>query len=461
MQKMEESMTNIIGIVGLVLGLAVLSILIYKRVPAILAALAATAVVTVFNPVDPWTSLSTLFNGIGSTFGTYFPIFFFATIYGKLMSDTGCANAIAEFFMKLFGPESVILVISVTTALLVYGGVTAMVVAFTVFPLGVSLCRKANISKTLLPAIIQLGQATFALTALPGTPQLNNIIPTAYLGTTSTAAPVLGIIATLVMFGLGYFYLSHEVAKSRARGEGFDENSLRPGSVSELSGDDLPKPLLAFLPIILLIVIYMVLERITFGGYQLKDANPYAPVCTAMIIAIVYLLILGHLMGNTSTVKESIIRGAAEWIGPLLSFSIVVGFGRVISSTTGYASLVDAVTNLNMNPYLSAALSVTLLAGVTGSASGGINIALSSEKLVQSWTSQLSSPAQLAALHRIISVSSCGLDSLPHCGGILATLDVCQETHSSSYKYIFMITVVFTLIAAALLVLLASIGFVY
>jgi H+/gluconate symporter-like permease len=114
-----------------------------------------------------------------------------------------------------------------------------------------------------------------------------------------------------------------------------------------------------------------------------------------------------------------------------------------------------------MNPYLSAALSVTLLAGVTGSASGGINIALSSEKLVQSWTSQLSSPAQLAALHRIISVSSCGLDSLPHCGGILATLDVCQETHSSSYKYIFMITVVFTLIAAALLVLLASIRFVY
>ncbi len=454
-------MNNILGITGLVLGLAVLSILIYKRVPAILAALAATAVVTIFNPADPWTSLTTLFGGIGTTFGTYFPIFFFATIYGKLMSDTGCANAIAEFFMKLFGPESVILVISVTTALLVYGGVTAMVVAFTVFPLGVSLCRKANISKTLLPAIIQLGQATFALTALPGTPQLNNIIPTAYLGTTSTAAPVLGIIATIVMFGLGYFYLKREVAKSRARGEFFDENALRPGSVSELSGEDLPKPVFAFLPIILLIVLYMIFERASFSGYRLKDVNPYAPVCTAMIIAIIYLLVLGTLMGNKKTVQDSIKKGAAEWVGPLLSFSIVVGFGRVISSTAGYASLVNAVTSLNMNPYLSAALSVTLLAGVTGSASGGINIALSSEKLVQSWTSQLSTPAQLGALHRIISVSSCGLDSLPHCGGILATLDVCQETHATSYKYIFMITVVFTLIAAALLVALASIGLVY
>ncbi|MBQ1386526.1 MAG: GntP family permease, partial [Erysipelotrichales bacterium] len=332
-------------------------------------------------------------------------------------------------------------------------------VAFTVFPLGVSLCRKANITKKLLPAIIQLGQATFALTALPGTPQLNNIIPSAYLGTTSTAAPVLGLIATAIMFGLGYTYLTHEVKKSQKRGEGFDESALRPGSVSALSGEQLPKPFFAFMPIFLLIGLYMLFERVTFGNYSLKAHNPYAPVCTAMILAIVYLLILGIAMHRKNDVIASVKRGAAEWIGPLLSFSIVVGFGRVIASTEGYASLVDMVTHLNMSPYLSAALSVTLLAGVTGSASGGINIALSSEQLVASWTSKLTTPAELGALHRIISVSSCGLDSLPHCGGILATLDVCQESHATSYKYIFVITVIFTLIAAAVLVLLASLGF--
>ena len=142
---------------------------------------------------------------------------------------------------------------------------------------------------------------------------------------------------------------------------------------------------------------------------------------------------------------------------PAFNFSCTLP--RVIASTEGYASLVDMVTHLNMSPYLSAALSVTLLAGVTGSASGGINIALSSEQLVASWTSKLTTPAELGALHRIISVSSCGLDSLPHCGGILATLDVCQESHATSYKYIFVITVIFTLIAAAVLVLLASLGF--
>lgn len=449
------------GIFGLILGLAVLSILIYKRVPVTYAALAASLTVAVFNLMEPWTALTALFNGIGSTFGTYFPIFFFATIYGQLMSETGCANAIANYFIKLFGSKSVVLVISITTALLVYGGVTAMVVAFTVFPIGVNLIRKADITKKLLPAMIQLGQATFALTALPGTPQLNNIIPTAYLGTTSTAAPVLGLIATAIMFGLGWVYLENEVRKSRERGEHFEESSLRPGSIREMDAASLPSPLPAFLPVILLIVLYVLFERVTFGTYSLKTMNSFAPVCTAMIIAIVYLLVLGISKGQKEEMVNALKTGAASSFGPLLSFATVVGFGSVIKATSGYASLVAMVTGLNMNPFLSAALSVTILAGVTGSASGGINIALSSEALVSSWTSQLTTQAQLNALHRIISVSSCGLDSLPHCGGILATLDVCQETHATAYKYIFMITVIFTLIAAAAIVLLSMLGFTY
>ena len=449
------------GIFGLILGLAVLSILIYKRVPVTYAALAASLTVAIFNLMEPWTALTALFNGIGSTFGTYFPIFFFATIYGQLMSETGCANAIANYFIKLFGSKSVVLVISITTALLVYGGVTAMVVAFTVFPIGVNLIRKADITKKLLPAMIQLGQATFALTALPGTPQLNNIIPTAYLGTTSTAAPVLGLIATAIMFGLGWVYLEHEVRKSRERGEHFEESSLRPGSIREMDEASLPSPLPAFLPVILLIVLYILFERVTFGSYSLKAMNSFAPVCTAMIIAIIYLLVLGAGKGQKEEMVNALKAGAASSFGPLLSFATVVGFGSVIKATSGYASLVAMVTGLNMNPFLSAALSVTILAGVTGSASGGINIALSSEALVSSWTSQLTTQAQLNALHRIISVSSCGLDSLPHCGGILATLDVCQETHATAYKYIFMITVIFTLIAAAAIVLLSMLGFTY
>ena len=446
------------GIIGLILGLLVLSVLIYKRIPAIYSALCATFVIALFNRMEIWSALTALFTGIGNTFGTYFPVFFLATVYGGLMSETGCANAIAEFFIRLFGSRSVVLVISITTALLVYGGVTAMVVAFTVFPIGVNLIRKADIPKKLLPAFIQLGQATFALTALPGTPQLNNIIPTAYLGTTSTAAPVLGLIATAIMFGLGYAYLQYEVRKCRKNGEHFDEKTLRPGSVKEMDPDSLPKTLPAFLPVFLLIVLYILFERVSFGSYSLKAANSFAPVCTAMACAILYLIVLGTRHSSLSQIFDSLKTGAVNSIGPLLGFSIVVGFGSVVKATSGYASLVETVTHLDMDPYVSAALSISVLAGVTGSASGGINIALSSQQLVNSWTSQLTTPAQLSALHRIISVSSCGLDSLPHCGGILATLDVCQENHASSYRYIFVITVLFTVTAAAVITLLAMAG---
>ncbi len=447
------------NILGLLLGLAVLSILIYKRVPGIFSALIASLVVAAFNVLDPWEALTHLFDGIGQTFGTYFGIFFFATIYGKLMSDTGCANAIADYLSKVFGKDSVILIISITTAILVYGGVTAMVVAFTVFPIGVNLIRKADIPKSLLPGMIQLGQATFALTALPGTPQLNNLIPGKYFSTPSTSAPLLGIIASLIMFGLGYWYLKYEIKKAKSNGEHFDENTLRKGSVPEMEASEYPSTILAFMPIILLLVVYMIFDRITFNGYSMKAYNAFGPICTAMIVSIIYLMILGFFRNQKNIIINSLRLGATEFVDPLLGFAIVVGFGSVIKNTEGYAILVNYVTNLDMNPYLSSALSIMALAGVTGSASGGISIALSSEQLVASWTSKLAAPQQLEALHRIISVSSCSLDSLPHCGGVLATLDICQETHQTAYKHIFVITVVNTLIASFVIVALAMLGF--
>ncbi len=449
---------NLLGIIGLIIGLIDLSLLIYKKVNALLAAIAGTIVVALFNSLEIWTSLTYLTEGIGSTLATYLPVFFCATLYGKLMSDTGCANAIAEFFAKIFGNNSAVLVITLTTALLVYGGVSAMVVAFTVFPIGITMLRKSDVPKKFLPAIIALGQSTFALTALPGTPQLNNIIPTTYLGTTSTAAPLLGIIASIIMFGLGYGYLQYEIKKAKKAGEGFDETSIKPGTLSSLEVGQTPSTILAFLPIILLIILYITFENVSFGSYQLGDYYTYAPVCTAMVVSMIYLIILQYCKQGSQALKKTISEGSGNWVGSLINFSIVVGFGTVIKNTAGYASLIDLVTGLDMNPYLSAALSVTLLAGVTGSASGGISIALSSEKLVASWTSQLTTQSQIGALHRIISVSSCGLDSLPHCGGILTTLSICDETHQSSYKYTFVVTVVFTLVAAAVLVILASLG---
>lgn len=444
-----------IQIIGLILALIVLIYLVFKQVPTVFCVLCAALTAGIFNRVEVWTTLNTLAQGTGSTFASYMFVFLLSTIYGELMSSLGCANAIADFLVKLFGKKNVVVIIILTTGLLVYGGVTAMVVCFTVCPIGISLLKEANISKKFLPAMIAFGQGTFALTALPGTPQLNNIIPTEALHTTSTAAPVLGMIAAVLMFVLGTVYLQHEVNKSKKRGEGFEgQESIAEDTVTE----ERPKPLLAFMPMILLVVCYMAFENLSFFGYRFSDYGAYTAISSAMVAAIAYLMLLGFASGKKKTAIENLGKGAVDWIMPLLNFSMIVGFGSVIKITAGFSLLTDIALNIPGPKYISAAISVCLLAGVTGSASGGMKIALSSQELVANW---MAGNMNASAMHRIVSVASCGLDSLPHCGGILATLNVCHETHASSYKYIFVTTVLVPILATAVIVACACMGLTF
>jgi H+/gluconate symporter-like permease len=448
------STIEITGIIGLVLGLGVLITLVYKKIHPIFAAICATLVVGIFNLIEPWTVLTIFANGVGAILGRYLFLFLFATIYGVLMSATGCANKIALFLIKLLGKKSVIVVILLSTGILVYGGVSAMVVVFTIYPIGVMLIKEANISKKFLPAFIAMGQGTFALTALPGTPQLNNIIPCAYLGTKPTAAPVLGIIAAIVMFTLGTIYLTIQVNKSKLRGEGFEETSIEVETeVETLQTDNYPKTVFAFLPLIILMGLFLFFDNATFGSYSFSS---FEAINTAMLIAIIYLCLLGVVRNQKKLIKESLAQGSVEWITPLLNFSIVVGFGSVIQNSTGFTAILNAMLRAGGSSYIIATITVCLLAGVTGSASGGLQITLSNSVLVDTWVADAT--INLSALHRIISVASCSLDSLPHCGGILAVLEVCHETHARSYKHIFVVTVLVPLVATAVIVALAMLG---
>ncbi len=447
-----------LGIIGLLLGLATLILLVFKKTPTALAVVGASLVAGILNGVEPWTALNSLERGTGNTFAAYLFVFFLATVYGELMSATGCANTIANTFIKIFGKKNVVMIISLTTGLLVYGGVTAMVVCFTVAPIGISLLKETNISKRFLPAIISLGMCTFALTALPGTPQLNNIIPTEALGTTSTAAPVLGLIAAAIMFGLGLVYLQMVVNKSIKNGETFDDSTVKPGSYEVIDPNKCPSAVQSFLPLVILMASYRIFETYGLFGYVFAEHGAYSAVSTAMFLAVAYLVVLGYVRKDGTKTMATLKKGAVDWIMPLLNFSMIVGFGSVIKITEGFAELTRLALSIPGPAYVSAAISVCLLAGVTGSASGGMKIAISSEALVNSW---LNSGVNLNALHRILSVSSCGLDSLPHCGGILATLNVCNETHSSSYKEIFVVTVIIPIIATAVIVALACAGLTF
>lgn len=454
--------TDVLNIAGLVLALAALIVLIFKKVPVVFAVSIAAVIAAVTNwstsgTGNIWYALNNFAQGTGNTFYQFLFVFLLSTIYGELVAGLGMADSIAKFFIKLFGKGAAAVVIVITTALLVYGGVSAMVVAFTVAPIGISLLRQSNISKKFLPALIALGQSTFALTALPGSPQVNNIIPSSYLGSSSTAAPVLGIIASIIMLGLGLAYLLWQIARSKKKGDTFEEE-LVPQQYKNIDNDDnkkLPNIILSFLPMVVLIGLFITLENVHFGSYTFKTQyNGMASVCTAMFAVIIYLVVYGLATGKKDVTLNIIKKGSVDWIVPLLNFAMIVGFGSVIQKLNGFSVLTNLVIGLGANYYV-AAVTVCILAGVTGSASGGLKIALNSNELVASWTS---STMNMNALHRVISIASGGLDSLPHCGGILADLQVCGENHSRSYFHIFIVTVVIPIIATIVVCTLASLG---
>ncbi|VEI47581.1 H+/gluconate symporter and related permeases [Actinobacillus equuli] len=91
--------------------------------------------------------------------------------------------------------------------MLTYGGVSLFVVVFAVYPLALAVFKEANITRRLIPGTIACGAFTFTMTALPGSPQIQNLIPTRYFGTDAMAAPIMGIIASAVLFFGGVAYL--------------------------------------------------------------------------------------------------------------------------------------------------------------------------------------------------------------------------------------------------------------
>lgn len=131
---------------------------------------------------------------------SFFPVFMLGAVFGKLMEDTGMAKSIAHTIIQKLGPKHAILSTVVSAAVLTYGGVSMFVVVFAVYPFAAALFKEAGIPKKLVPACIVLGAFTFTMDCLPGTPQIQNIIPTNFLGTNVYAAPYLGTISALIIF---------------------------------------------------------------------------------------------------------------------------------------------------------------------------------------------------------------------------------------------------------------------
>ncbi|MDE2585884.1 MAG: GntP family permease, partial [Betaproteobacteria bacterium] len=387
----------------------------------------------------------------------YFPVFLLGAIFGKVIELSGFSKSIVSAVIGIVCQKRAILSIVTVCALLTYGGVSLFVVVFAVYPFAAEMFRQGNIPKRLIPGTIALGAFTITMDALPGTPQIQNIIPTTFFKTNTWAAPWLGTIGAVFIILMGLTYLEWRRRQALASGEGYGDKLLNEPEPFE--HENLPNPFIALLPLVLVGVMNKVFTEVIPALYgkvhEMTLAGATKPITTEVskvvaIWAVEAALLVGILtviLFAFKPVTSKFAEGTKAAIGGSLLAAMNTaseyGFGAVIAGLPGFLVVADGLKAIP-NPLVNEAITVTTLAGITGSASGGMSIALAAmaETFIQN---AQAAGIPLEVFHRIASMASGGMDTLPHNGAVITLLAVTGLTHRQSYKDIFTITMIKTL----------------
>ncbi len=389
----------------------------------------------------------------------YFPVFLLGAVFGKLIEISGFSKSIVAATIRVVGAQRAMLSIVLVCAILTYGGVSLFVVVFAVYPFAAELFRQSNIPKRLIPGTIALGAFTFTMDALPGTPQIQNIIPTSFFGTNTWAAPWLGVIGAIFILICGMSYLEWRRRAAVAAGEGYGDNLVNEPVA--FTGGQLAHPLVAILPLVLVGVSNKLftqwIPQLYGKTHEFVPAvmGNAAPVIQDVPKVAAIWAVQGALLVGIACVLAfawgPVIRSFAEGSKQAISGAMLAamntaseyGFGAVIAALPGFLIVANALGAIP-NPLVNEAITVTSLAGITGSASGGMSIALAA--MSETFIANASAAGiPMEVLHRVASMASGGMDTLPHNGAVITLLAVTGLTHRQSYKDIFAITVIKTL----------------
>lgn len=446
-----------LGHLGLLAGLILLIVLALRGINIVVAVLLSILVIGLSNQMAVADVFLQYFpfgaSGAFSFAGNFFLLFLCGAIFGRMMAASQAAASIALAFINWLGAKRALWVAMLVCALLTYGGVVVFVVIFTMYPLGVTLMREANIPRRIYAAAIALGAGTFTMTALPGTPSIHNVIAARELGTDLFAGGWIGLFAAVIMTVGGMWYLQRQWQQSLQRGEGY-QATKQDEQMHQLAAQagSVPPWGLALVPIVLVLAIIVIPRLLLIGGVspqgtswfsELVAFNLEQPVLWASFALIVgslaCLLLFPALRQGFS---KALGQGADDAVLPLINTAAVIGFGGVVIQTAGFHQFAEWLLGLNMPAVLSAFVSANLISGVTASASGGLQIFMSS--LAPAYLEAGVSPE---VLHRISNLASGGLDSLPHSGAVIALLTLMGLTHKEAYRDIFVVSVVIPIFA--------------
>ncbi len=477
------------GLLGILLGLGLLVFLAFRGW-SVLALAPLAALVAVAAAAGPllahWTI--TFMGAAAGFFAQFFPLFLLGALFGKLMEDSGSVAAIAQFMTDKLGQRRAVLAVVLAGALVTYGGVSLFVAIFVLVPMGQAMFRVAGVPNRLLPAAVALGTMTFTMSALPGTPAIQNAIPMPFFGTTPFAAPGLGIIASAIMLGFGLWWLARREAAARRAGEGHGADTAAADTAADdilvreratvarefdpaethrgHRSDEAPGPWVALLPLIVVMLVnltmtLLVLPRLDtsylaeeqWGGISLSHVGGVWSVIVALASAIVVVAALNRR--RLPALRETVDAGLNASVLPVVSVASLVGFGAVVAAMPAFDMVRDWVLAIEGGPLVGLAVATNVLAALTGSASGGMTIALGAlgDTYMQLAAEQGIDPA---ILHRVAVIGAGTLDSLPHNGAVVTLLAVCGATHKESYMDLAMVVIVGALLALAVVIALGT-----
>ena len=436
-----------LGMIGMFGGLALLIYLTMKGMNLLIAAPLTALLVAVFNglPIFPQLAeegaanfLTNYMTGFTGFIASWYLMFLAGAIFGKVMEDSGAADSVSQWIVSKIGMKRAALAVVIACAVLTYGGVSLFVVAFSVYPMALSLFRQANLPRRFIPAALGFGSTTFTMTSA-GSPEIQNWIPIEFLKTTPYAGWEVSIFVAIFMMIFGYWWLKKMINKAMANGEHFVARST---DETQETRKDLPNPLLSMLPLLVVLIISFIFHDI-LGTSALIIALSGGILAT-YIINRKYFHHFGKAVGD----------GAMGAVIAIANTAAVVGFGGVVKATPSFEAAVDVMTGIPGSPLIGGALAVAIIAGLTGSSSGGQAIAL-----------PLLAPHYLdlgvdpEALHRTVAISSGSLDSLPQGGYVVTTIrSIAGETHKDAYPAFGALTVVVPILGTVLAVILFSLG---
>jgi H+/gluconate symporter-like permease len=431
-----------------------------------------------------WTQ--TFMGGAARFVAQWFPMFLLGGLFGKLMGDSGSVTVIAQYLTEKLGTRRTILSVVIASALVTYGGVSVFVAFFVLAPLAHEMFRSGNIPRRLIPATVGLGAFTFTMSVMPGTPSINNAVPMPYFGTTTFAAPGLSLIASAIIFVFGMWWLGRAEAAARKAGEGYAGDAATEPVVTEMvreqaapasdfdpaelphgkAAESGPSFVLAVLPLVVVIATNFLMSLIVFprldfsflakyqwGGTTIGAMSGVWSVIVALAAANIAVILVNFR--RLPSIRESLDAGANSAALPMLMIASLVGFGAVVASLPGFSTVRDAVFSIEGGPLVSLAIAMNVLAGLTGTASGGMAIVLNAfaGDFMRLATEYHISPE---LMHRVTTLSAGTLDALPHNGTVLLLLQISGLTHRESYLDMVVTVIVSCIIALVTVLILGS-----